>query len=216
MIYLKKTFSALLFITAFTATLTIINTVQINRLIRTVEAFEPVVIEQVIEVAPEPEATPTVEPVPTPEPEISPRINCRLDDETQQMILEKCKKYNIDFAFTMAVIFKESSFRPNADSGSSVGLMQINRINHKWLSEELGLTDFFDPEQNVEAGLFMLRQLFEKYEDPALVLMAYNMGETGAKRLWNKGIYSTDYVETVFQQADIYNQEIIERMGEDG
>lgn len=203
----------ILFLLAFIATLQIVLVVRTERLIMTADAFEPVVIERIVEVTPEP--TPEPIPEPTPEPiSVQPRIDCILDDETQQMILEKSKEYNIDFAFTMAIIFKESSFRVDADSGSSVGLMQINRINHEWLSEELGITDFSNPEQNVEAGLFMLRQLFEKYEDCAMVLMAYNMGESGARKLWNQGIYSTDYVETVFQQADIYNQEIIERMGE--
>ena len=200
MICLKN--KVILFLLAFIATMQIGLVFRTERLIMEVEAFEPIVVlvkEDVLE--DEPEA-------------VSQRINCRLDDETQQMILEKCEKYNIDFAFAMAVIFKESSFRPDADSGSSVGLMQINRINHEWLSKELGITDFFDPEQNVEAGLFMLRKLFDKYEDSGFVLMAYNMGETGAKKLWDKGIYMSDYAEGVLQQAEIYSEEIQERMGE--
>lgn len=214
----------ILFLLAFIATLQVGLVFRTERLIRTVEAFEPVVVveyvkeepeqEPVVEVVPE-AVEPIVEPEPIPEPEPVPiRIDCRLDDETQQMILEKCEEYGIDFAFTMAVIFKESSFRPNADSGSSVGLMQINRINHDWLSKELGITDFFDPEQNVEAGLFMLRNLFEKYDDPHTVLMAYNMGEYGAKKQWDKGIFTSAYSEGVLQVADKYNQEIMERMGE--
>lgn len=229
MTYLKKSISALLFVTAFTATQTVVNTVLINRLTTTVEAFEPVVIEQVVEVVPQQEVTtepvieepsvvesePSVyetESISAPFPFI---INCPLDDETQEMIFEKSAEYNIEFAFVMGVIYAESRFQANADSGSSVGLMQINRINHEWLSETLGITDFWDPEQNVSAGLYMLRMLFERYQDPAMVLMAYNHGETGAKRLWDKGIYSTDYAEIVLQQADIYNQEIQERMGEE-
>lgn len=224
MTYLKKSISALLFITTFTATQTVANTFLIARIDKKVEAFEPVVIQYVQELeesedtteeSEEPEAiseeeseevTSVVEILP-------PRIDCRLDDATQQMILERCEELDLDFAFVMAVIFRESSFRPNADSGSSVGLMQINRVNHDWLSKELGITDFFDPEQNVKAGTYMLRQLFEKYEDAGMVLMAYNMGESGARKLWNKGVYTTDYAESVFQQADIYNQEIAERMG---
>lgn len=198
----------ILFLLAFIATLQVGLVFRTEYLIRLVEDFEPVVINTVLKDAPD------FNDSPEQEPEVIPsRIDCRLDDATQQMILEKCEEYNIDFAFTMAVIFTESSFRPDADSGSSVGLMQINRINHGWLSEKLGITDFFDPEQNVTAGLYMLRDLFEKYEDPAMVLMAYNMGEAGAKKLWNKDIYSTKYVEKVFQQAEIYNQEIMERVG---
>lgn len=142
-----------------------------------------------------------VEPKPT-------RIDCPLSDEIQQMILERCEELNLDFAFTMAVIYTESSFRPNADSGSSVGLMQINRVNHKWLSKELGLTNFFDPEENVKAGTYMLWQLFEKYDDSAKVLMAYNMGEAGARKLWNKGVYTTKYVEKVFARQELYHEQI--------
>ena len=223
MTYLKKAISALLFITAFTATQTVINAVWINRLENKVEAFEPVVIQYVQELEESEDTTEESEELEAVSEEESeevtsvveiqpPRIDCRLDDATQQMILERCEELDLDFAFVMAVIFRESSFRVNADSGSSVGLMQINRINHEWLSEELGITDFFDPEQNVKAGTYMLRQLFEKYEDAGMVLMAYNMGESGARKLWNKGIYVTDYAESVFQQADIYNQEIAERM----
>lgn len=206
----------ILFLLGFIATMQIGIAFRTERLIKIIEEFEPVVIEQIIEVMPEveskTESVPEIEIVPE-STVVPPKINCRLDDEIQQMIIDKCAEYNIDFAFTMAVIFKESSFKPNADSGSSVGLMQINRINHEWLSKELGITNFFDPEQNVTAGLYILQQLFNKYDDPTKVLMAYNMGETGAKRLWNKGIYTSDYAEGVLQQAEIYKQEIEERMG---
>ena len=142
-----------------------------------------------------------------------PRIDCPLDDQTQHMIYEKCEKYNIDFAFTMGLIFWESSFDPKADSGSSKGLMQINKINLPKLKKELGVTDLFDPAQNVEAGLFMLHDLFEKYDDPVHVLMAYNMGESGAAKLIKRGVYSTEYAENVLKSADEYQQEINERMG---
>lgn len=212
MICLKKTNWLILFLVTFTATLEIGNTFRLAQVVKAVDEFEPVIIQDVRPVQEDSQVY-NQEAAPAP---VQARINCPLDDETQQMILDKAEHFNIDFAFTMAVIFKESSFNPNADSGSSVGLMQINRINHKWLSEEVGFTDFWDPEQNVTAGLYMLRDLFEKYEDPALVLMAYNMGETGAKRLWDKGIYTSDYAEGVLQQAEIYNQEIQERMGENG
>ena len=224
--YLKKTISALLFITAFTATLTVANTFRINRVADTVETFEPVIIEcvQMAEVTNEVAAeegtflaednTFVIQDVPSDIKVQPPRIDCRLDDETQQMILERCEELNLDFPFVMAVIFKESSFRPNADSGSSVGLMQINRMNHDWLSKELDISNFFDPEQNVKAGTYILKGLFDKYEDPAKVLMCYNMGESGAKRLWKKGIYMSKYAEGVLQQTEIYKQEIKERMGE--
>lgn len=222
MICLKN--KLILFLLAFIATLQVGLVFRVEYMIKTMEAFEPIMIYDVSPVE-HPEATTEViteQEISVVESEtlvvesVPPRITCPLDDETQQMIVDKSEEHNIDFAFTMGVIYAESRFQADADSGSSVGLMQINRINHQWLAEKLGITDFWDPEQNVTAGLHMLQMLFEKYEDPALVLMAYNMGETGAKRHWDKGIYTSDYAEAVLQQAEIYNQEIQERMGENG
>lgn len=222
MTFLKK-IRIILFLLAFIATLQVGLVFRTERLIDKIDSIEPterilepVIIERIQE---EPEET--EEPIETEvtevieETEVQPRITCRLNDEIQQMIVDKCEEYNIDFAFTMAVIFRESSFKPNVISESNdYGLMQINKINHEWLSDELGITNFLDPEQNVTAGLHMLSDLFEKYEYPSLVLMAYNMGETGAKRLWVQGIYSTDYAEAILQQTDIYTAEIAEMMGE--
>ena len=219
MTFLKK-IRIILFLLAFIAALQVGLVFRTERLMDKIDSIEvterilePVIIERIQEETEEPE---TVEPEVIEETEIQPRIDCRLDDEIQQMIVEKCEEYDIDFAFTMAVIFRESSFKPNVISTSNdYGLMQINKINHEWLSDELGITNFLDPEQNVTAGLHMLSNLFEKYEYPTLVLMAYNMGETGAKRLWVQGIYSTEYAEAILQQTDIYTAEIAERMGED-
>ena len=89
--------------------------------------------------------------------------------------------------------------------------MQINTINHEWMTEKFGFNDYLDPYQNTRAGIYILRKLFEKYEDPAKVLMAYNMGETGAKKLWNKGIFETDYTNEVLKNAAAFTAEI-ERM----
>lgn len=201
----------------FIASMQTIQAVKTEQVLRTVEEFEPVVVEEVLEPVIRYENTHIVaDLISRPIPEtVEPRINCILDDETQQMILEKSEMFDVDFAFIMAVIFRESSFRSDIISNSNdYGLMQINEINHEWLYDELGIVNFLDPEQNVTAGVYMLSDLFDKYENPTLVLMAYNMGETGAKRLWDKGIYSTDYAEAILQQAEIYTAEIAERMGE--
>lgn len=221
-----KVTKAILFLLALVATFQIISVFRTERLIRTVEELEPVVTERILQpIIIEPTQDPVTNTTyivqdlisrPTPDEIIvEPRIDCILDDKTQQMILDKSEQYNVDFAFTMAVIFRESSFRSDviSSNGDDYGLMQINKFNHNWLSKELGITDFLDPEQNVTAGLHMLHDLFEKYEEPALVLMAYNMGEPSAKKLWNQGIYTSDYAEAVLQQAEIYEEEIQERMG---
>lgn len=72
----------------------------------------------------------------------------------------------------------------------------------------LGLTDMTNPYQNIRAGLYILRRLFEKYDDPAKVLMAYNMGEYGASVLWEQGVFETTFTRRVLTTADEFATEI--------
>ena len=138
-----------------------------------------------------------------------------LDEELQEFIYCLSYGYNIDYAFVMGLIQTESTFNSEVVSSTNdYGLMQINTVNHEWLKEKLGITDFLDPYQNTRSGIYILRNLFEKYEDPEKVLMAYNMGETGAKKLWNKGVYETDYTRKVMTNISEFKNFIDERMNE--
>lgn len=136
-------------------------------------------------------------------------LNVPMDKEMQEFIYCLSYGYNIDFPLVMAVINQESSFRTDiVSSTNDVGLMQINQINHHWLNERLGINDFTDPHQNTRAGIFILRKLFEKYEEPSKVLMAYNLGEAGAKKLWSEGIYETDYSRSILAKAAEYQKQV--------
>lgn len=142
-------------------------------------------------------------------------LDCALDERTQEFVFYICQGYNIDWTLVMAIMQQESSFRSDVISDSNdYGLMQINSVNHEWLTETLGVTDFLDKEQNIRAGVFVLRKLFEEYTDPNLVLMAYNMGSTGAENLWNKGIYSTPYVDDILTYQAEFEKQLEERNGE--
>lgn len=140
-------------------------------------------------------------------------LDVPLDDDLQEFIYCLSYSYNIDWTLVMAMISTESSFKPDAVSSSNdFGLMQINIINHQWLSETLGVTDFLDAKQNVRSGVFILRKLFEKYgDDTHKVLMAYNMGEYGASKLWEQEIFSTAYTEKVSDIQAKFQNEIKER-----
>ena len=126
-------------------------------------------------------------------------LDVTLDADVQQFIFYLCKEYDLDFTLVMAVIEWESGYNPKCISATNdYGLMGINKVNHEWLSNALGVTDFLDPYENVRAGMFILRKLFEKYNDVNMVLMAYNKGEGGAALLWNQGIFEIQYTETIF------------------
>lgn len=136
-------------------------------------------------------------------------LNCEMPEEQQEFTYYLCKGYNVDFSLVMGLIQTESGFDPSIVSTThDYGYMQINRINHQWLRDVLGVTDFTDPYENVRAGVFVLRKLFERYQDTNMVLMAYNMGEDAAARLWEKGVYSTNYTEKVLNSQRQFNEQL--------
>ena len=72
------------------------------------------------------------------------------------------------------MIRAESGFDARAVSTAGAqGLMQLMPE----LSEELGVTDPFDPRQNIFAGVRYLRWLLDRHKgDESLVLASYNAG----------------------------------------
>lgn len=129
-----------------------------------------------------------------------------LSDELQDYINEVSLKYSVPCELVYAMIEVESNFRPKIISSTDdYGLMQINKINHEWLSETLGITDFLDPKQNILSGVYLISQHLEATDgNLVLALMRYNNGATGAKRLWDKGIYSTSYTDKVMAAYEDY------------
>lgn len=131
-------------------------------------------------------------------------INCSLPKETQEYAFYIASAYGVDFEIIMAVMSVESSFDPNAVSDSGdFGLMQINKCNAKWLKDEIGVDDLLNPYQNILAGTYILSGLYDKYQDTNKMLMAYNMGEAGAKKLWDNGVFETSYTRSVYRELGV-------------
>jgi soluble lytic murein transglycosylase-like protein len=125
-----------------------------------------------------------------------------LSTDIQEYIYYLSDTYNINYSFVLALIETESKFNPNSISATNdYGLMQINACHKDWLAKNLNITNLLDPYQNTKAGLYMLNGLFEKYNDPSKVLMAYHSGEHGASVLWKKGITQTSYTNKILNRA---------------
>ena len=124
-----------------------------------------------------------------------------LSDEFQEYIYNLCDEYSISYALVISIIWRESMFDPDAQNGHCKGLMQINEPMHKDRMETLGITDLYNPYENVRVGIDYLSYLFNKYQDSHVVLMAYNGGESYAKRLTNENIYSTKYSRWVCNKS---------------
>lgn len=104
---------------------------------------------------------------------------CIVPDHILEMSNEIGKEYNICPELLQSIAFQESRFQADAQNGGCTGLMQVNPAWHEDRMRELGVTDLYDPEQNMEVAADYLQELFEKYEDVGTVLMVYH-GESGA------------------------------------
>ncbi len=122
-----------------------------------------------------------------------------LDENLQDYIRKECQEANIDMELVLAVIQVESNFDSNVVSETNdYGLMQINKVNHESLQKKLSIYDFLDPYDSVRAGIYMLSKL-DWCENDIQRLMCYNMGVSGAKRAWRKGIQETEYTKKVLE-----------------
>lgn len=128
----------------------------------------------------------------------------QIETEYEEIIIGVAQEYGIPSTLIKAIIKTESDFNALAVSETDdYGLMQINACNISWLEDELGITDLFDPAQNIESGAYILSGYLNRYS-LADALIAYNCGESGAKRLWRQGIHSTSYTKEVFKNLDYY------------
>ena len=119
-----------------------------------------------------------------------------LDHELQDAALAACEEYGVLPDVLFAVMEVESGYQLDARNGECYGLMQIHSINLPWLQEQIGTTDLSDPAQNIEAGAYILGGYLERYSLTDS-LMAYNLGEGGAKAQWAQGIHETAYTRKV-------------------
>lgn len=83
--------------------------------------------------------------------------NISLAPAYQQYAYNLCQKYGIDYPTFIAIMYVESGFNPNASNGGMyVGLCQVAVIHLANLSQKLGITNLFDPYDNMTAGAYLL------------------------------------------------------------
>jgi Transglycosylase SLT domain len=105
-------------------------------------------------------------------------------------IEQAAARHNVDPNLVRALVEVESNFNPNAISRKgAMGLMQLMPQT----ARQLKLTNPFDPQQNIDAGVRHLKQLLDSYGgDVRLSLAAYNAGSGAVAR--SRGV--PNYSET--------------------
>lgn len=102
--------------------------------------------------------------------------------ESIDSIIEKyALEYELDPSLIRSIIAAESAFNPMAVSAKGArGLMQLMPET----AERLGVSDPFDPDQNIRAGVRHFRSLLDTFDNNLILsLAAYNAGENLVQRL---------------------------------
>ena len=144
---------------------------------------------------------------PPPEKKVVTNKNFPRMDDYDHLILEASRKYMLSAALIKAVCMAESGMNPSAKSRvGAQGLMQLMPAT----ADGLGVTDPWDPAQNIDGGSKYLRKNLDRFGNLELALAAYNAGPGNVKKY--KGIPPFEetqvYVERVM---DLYELFLLER-----
>lgn len=123
--------------------------------------------------------------------------------DIKQLVIGSANKYGVPVDIALAQAQAESNFDPNAVSKAGAqGVMQLM----PGTASDLGVTDSFNPVQNVDAGMKYLASLYQKFGDWTLALAAYNAGPGNVQKYGGIPPFqeTQDYVTKVMAGASSY------------
>jgi soluble lytic murein transglycosylase-like protein len=140
-------------------------------------------------------------PPATPPAESEPSAGSEEISPLDRLIRDLALRYEVDPLLVAAVIQVESMWDPDAVSPKgAMGLMQLMPAT----ARGHGVTDPFDPAQNVEAGVRELADQLRRHDDEiALALAAYNAGGVAVKRYQGIPPYR-ETIQYVRKVTDLY------------
>jgi soluble lytic murein transglycosylase-like protein len=120
------------------------------------------------------------------------------------LVSQNAESQEVDPSLIKAIIANESGFNANATSGAGAqGLMQLM----PGTAEGLGVTDAYDPAQNVAGGTKYIKGLLQRFNgDVRLAVAAYNAGPGAVEKYGGVPPYAEtqNYVQNVLSSYAKY------------
>ncbi len=119
-------------------------------------------------------------------------------DQMRQLVIATAQALGVDPALAQAVAYQESGFNMRAvSSADAVGVMQVIPASGEWASQLAGRPlDLLDPQDNVTAGVIILRTHLRELATRDEAIGAYYQGAAAVRR---HGLYpgTVTYVASV-------------------
>lgn len=120
-------------------------------------------------------------------------------DRVLELVRAIATEEELDPDLALAVADVESAGgRHQVSDAGAVGIMQLMPET----ASDYGVTDRCDPESNIRAGVRYLKKLYGEFDDPLLMLAAYN---AGPERVYQKGGIP-EFNETTLYIAKVMNR----------
>jgi soluble lytic murein transglycosylase len=151
-------------------------------------------------------------------------LRTRYPLEYEQIIRTHARNHGLDPALLAAVVYVESRFDPNAESGAgAIGLMQLLPDTAEGIALRTGgdrfvVADLRDPEINVRYGSWYLDHLRDRYGSVQWALAAYHAGQGNVDewRRDGRGIEfpeTRDYVSRINELERVYARVYRDELG---
>ena len=130
-------------------------------------------------------------------------------DRWDHYILDASRTYGVNAALIKAIVLAESGMNPNAESSvGAMGLMQLMPAT----AAGLGVTDPWNPKQNIDGGSRYIRQQLDTFGDLQRAVAAYHAGPGNVQRYGGIPPFESTqlYVTRVLDLYDLflYNQPV--------
>lgn len=104
--------------------------------------------------------------------------------QMRALVAKTAKKYGVDPALAQAIAYQESGFNMRAVSpANAVGTMQVIPSTGEWMSQVVGRKlNLLDPQDNVTAGVALLRYLTSNASNLDQAIAGYYQGLSGVRK----------------------------------
>jgi hypothetical protein len=127
-----------------------------------------------------------------------------LSREHQSFAYSKCKEYGVPFEVMLGLWGAEASWNINigVTRDTYYGIGQVHIGYNKDYLKTYGV-DLCTPLGGLEGSIIIMRDKLQAHGgDINKALMAYNFGDWGAQKQWDKGVYSTYYTKKILSIAN--------------